>query len=142
MSQSARRRQVTDRPPPPGLGPSHSHARPVPLGLLPPRGQQPPAEKGKPITSCFRRATRKRRPSYRRGRTLRAALSPLLGFAKHRTHDVRCSRLLSRDLESGGSRSPWRSVLLPQRFLALAGSFSPALTGIHSTSICELPTAC
>lgn len=38
----------------PASGPSHSHAGPRPLGLLPPRGHQPPGEEDGPTTSCFR----------------------------------------------------------------------------------------
>lgn len=102
--------------PHPALGPSHSHAGPAPLGLLPPRGQQPPGEKEKPRTSCFRRATRKRLPSYRRGRTPRVAPSPLPRFAKRRTHDVRCARSLSRDLESGALAPPGVQFFLLQAF--------------------------
>lgn len=45
-------------PLPPGLGAqalTHSRAGPRPLGLLPPRGHQPPGEGAEPTASCFRR---------------------------------------------------------------------------------------
>ena len=46
---------VTGRPPPSRPRAPVTHMRgPRPLGLLPPRGLQPPGEEGKPPTSCFR----------------------------------------------------------------------------------------
>lgn len=48
------RREAAVASPLPASGPSHSHAGPRPLGLLPPRGLQPPGEKCGPTTSCFR----------------------------------------------------------------------------------------
>lgn len=54
---------VTDRPPPSRPRAPITHMRgPRPLGLLPPRGQQPPSEEDEPTTSCFRGCTRKQLP--------------------------------------------------------------------------------
>lgn len=103
MSQTARRRQVPERPPPPGPGPQS-----LTCGARAPRA--PPAS-GTAAAGREREAENFLLPArnpevtpklpYRRGRLPRVAPSPLPRFAERRTHDVRCSRSLSRDLESG-----------------------------------------
>lgn len=109
--------------PHPALGPSHSHAGPAPLGLLPPRGQQPPGEKEKPRTSCFRRATRKRLPNYRTGAAARLESlllhCPASPNAERTTSDAR-----------GHSREIWRAGFsLPLAF----SSSSSVLCGCTDT---------
>lgn len=58
---------VTDRPPPSRPRAPITHMRgPRTLGLLPPRGQQPPSEEDEPTTSCFRGCNPEATPAPRR----------------------------------------------------------------------------
>lgn len=97
------------RPPPlPASGPSHSHAGPRPLGLLPPRGHQPPGEEDWPTTSCFRQRdpeailAPRARPGTQRKRSSRPRFQNRSGevAARRATLAVSEKRMLLRPLAS------------------------------------------
>lgn len=103
-------------PLPPGLGAqalTHSRAGPRPLGLLPPRGHQPPGEGAEPTASCFRRRDPEvilaPPPGPGPGTQRKSSARP--GFRKRVPKaggGARPAGRLSRYLESLCSRAPWR----------------------------------
>lgn len=108
-----RPRRAAGLSPLPASGPSHSHAGPRPLGLLPPRGHQSPGEEDGPTTSCFRQ------------RDPEAILTPLDGPRTQRetsprpTLQNRSGEVAGRGAR-GNSRGIWKACVLAPPGVRLA----------------------